>query len=116
MRVEYSGEDESTYFYKLVPDAARIQTVIVDLDWKEKWKGWDMYNTIRLQRISTEELKIDVEDLTRDWSGGSPEIESVEVDGDTLRVELETIEINIEEIFDSFSGSVEAAGITYESL
>ena len=53
MRVEYSGEDESTYFYKLAPDADQIQTVIVDLNWKEKWKGGSMSERITLQRVKT---------------------------------------------------------------
>ena len=117
MRVEYSGEDESTYFYKLAPDADQIQTVIVDLNWKEKWKGGSMSNRITLQRISTEELKLDVDDLMRDWhAGSSPEIASYDVDDETLRVEFETIELNMEEIFDACEGSIEAAEITYNSI
>ena len=120
MRVEYSGEDESTYFYKLVPDGDRIQTVIIGLDWKDwqtKWKRGSMSNRITLQRISTEELEVDVDDLMRDWHGGSsPEVASYDVDDETLRVEFETIELNREEIFDACEGSIEAAEITYNSI
>lgn len=108
METEYSGE-----------------TIIIDLDWPTGWKakipaelkGQDMSNRITLQRISTEELKLDVEDLMRDWhSGTSPEIASYDVDNETLRVEFETIELNIEEIFDACESSVEAAVITYDSI
>ncbi len=116
MRVEYSGEDESTYFYKLAPDADQIQTVIVDLNWKEKWKGGSMSERITLQRVKTENLILSTEDLVRDWHGGSPEITSYDTDGVTLRVEFEMLEIDMEEIFDACESSIEEAIISYDTV
>ena len=116
MRVEYSGEDESTYFYELAPDADRIQTVIVDLNWKEKWKGGSMSERITLQRVRTENLLLDAEDLMRDWGSGTPVIASYEVDGDTLNVEFEPIEINITDIFDECESSIEEVITTYDTV
>jgi len=116
MRVEYSGEDESTYFYKLAPDADRIQTVIVDLNWKVKLKGGSMSERITLQRVRTENLLLDAEDLMRDWGSGTPDIASYEVDGDTLNVEFEPIEINITDIFDECESSIEEVITTYDTV
>jgi len=120
MKVEYSGEDESTYFYKLVPDGDRIQTVIIGLnwlDWQTKWwKGGSMSERITLQRVRTENLLLDAEDLMRDWGSGTPEIASYEVDGDTLNVEFEPIEINITDIFDECESSIEEVITTYDTV
>ena len=119
MRVEYSGEDESTYFYNLVPDGDQIQTVIKGLDWKDgqtKWQGGSMSQRITLQRVRTENLLLDAEDLMSDWGSGSPEIASYEVDGDTLNVEFEPIEINITDIFDACESSIEEVVTTYDTV
>ena len=51
-----------------------------------------------------------------DWGSGSPEIASYEVDGDTLNVEFEPIEINITDIFDACESSIEEVVTTYDTV
>ena len=106
METEYSGE-----------------TIIIDLDWPTGWKakipaelkGESMSQRITLQRVRTENLLLDAEDLVRDWGSGTPDIASYEVDGDTLSVEFEPIELNIEEIFDECESSIEEVITTYDT-
>ena len=106
METEYSGE-----------------TIIIDLDWPTGWKakipaelkGGSMSQRITLQRVRTENLLLDAEDLMSDWGSGYPEIASYEVDGDTLNVEFEPIEINITDIFDACEDSIEEVITTYDT-
>ena len=76
-----------------------------------------MSERITLQRVKTENLILDAEDIMVDWvnnGNGTPEIASYEVDGDTLRVEFE-IGINIPDMFDECAISIDEEIITYDT-